>query len=147
MPSAGVITKETVNTNAISSYTPYLSVRDCGVYLTHSNISYALFYSITNLSNITTQLYTSGTIVSSTADSYVTAPAVGNYLSVSLDNQSTSFLVYPKYGLIGYDVSGYSSTIYINYQNKTNNPVIVSPSNVGVSSVKIYYDGVEQVML
>ena len=128
----------------------YLTIRECGVFLIdilpgNNNTFSELFYSITSLANRTSQTPTSGAIPNASS---VTGTAAGTYSFENISNSDDKYLVYPNYGLICYDSSGYVGTIYLNYQNLTNNPVIVAPSSANsTSSVRIYYKGVEQVML
>lgn len=95
------------------------------------------FYSITDLSNWTSQTYTSGI---SDYSSQIGFP-VGSWGSFSQTNVDDYYLVLPNFGIVGYDSTGYTGTVLLNYKNITNNPVIVQPtSNNTISSVKIYFN-------
>ena len=135
-----------------NDYNKYLTIRDCGVYLINTasggnSTSLPLFYSMPDLSNRTYQPTITGSI--STATGVNGVSGVGNYSSHSAANIDNLYLVYPKYGVICYPNTGWSGTpILLNYQNFTNNPVIVAPTGIdNTQSVKIYYNDVEQVKL
>jgi hypothetical protein len=50
----------------------------------------------------------------------------------------------PNYGLIVYQThDNYSSSIFLNYWNKTNNPQFIAPSGGSGEAVRIYFDGIE----
>ena len=103
-------------------------------------ISFPLMTSRTNLTNWTSQPSTSGALT--TAQS---GTVVGNFSSINVNDADTLYVVLPLYGLIVYQNSGYTGTIYLNYKNTTTSPVVVSPSTaLGGTSVRIYYDGTEQ---
>jgi hypothetical protein len=60
------------------------------------------------------------------------------------DNKDNYWLVLPNYGLIVYNSAGWTGTVYLNYRNKTNNPVVVAGTTIqGATSVKVYFDSVE----
>jgi hypothetical protein len=121
----------------------YLSRRDVGVYLMSSNVSFELPYSITDLRNQTNQAITSNLTALSTPVPSTTGSA-GNWASHPLDKINELFIVYPNYGIRGFTGYSYTSGENINFQNNTNNPVFVQASaNNSISSVRIYYKGVE----
>jgi len=151
IPSTSDIIKETVNTNSSSSYQSYLTTRDVGVYLVNTatggnSTSYPLFYSIYDLANRTYQPTTSSAIPNSSS---VDGTAKGNYSFHSCTNIDDLYLVYPNYGVICFPNTAWGGTPQLlNYQNLTNNPVIVAPTGPNnTQSVKIYYKGVEQLQL
>ena len=95
----------------------------------------------TNLTNFTSQPTTAGALT--TAQS---GTVVGNYSSLSVNDLDSLYIVYPNYGCIVYQNSGYTGTIYLNYKNTTTTPVVVSPSTtLRGSSIRIYLNDTEQV--
>jgi hypothetical protein len=143
MPSAGVITKETVNTNAISTYTPYLTVRDCGVYLYNAvDALFPLYTSCHYNTNVYNQAHTSGTITSYGDTGINGSAGVGNYGLLNLANKDDGYIVHSKYAIT---VKNSGGTEILNYQNNTTNPVYVVPSSLNTGySIIIYYNGSEQ---
>jgi len=120
----------------------YLTRREVGVFVMNSNISYELPYSIPDLRNQTQQPFISGNLPTGVLGQ----TAKGIWGSHSVDNINELFIVHPNYGLIGYDDYNYGTTENINYQNNTLNPVFVATAtgtNNTISSVRIYYKGVE----
>jgi len=143
MPSAGVITKQTINTNAISSYSPYLTVRDCGVYLYNGTDALFPLYTSCNLNtNVYNQAYTSGTIISQGGAGVNGSAGVGYYGLLNLANKDDGYIVHPKYAIT---VKNSGGTETLNYQNNTTNPVYVVPDPINHGySIIIYYNGTEQ---
>lgn len=123
--------------------TPFLNSRGniAGVYFLNGNYVTPLFFSCTDIDNAYNQQYTSGT----TNYTSQSGGAVGSWATLALNDSNNRFVVLPRYGLIGYQNNSYGGSVYINFKNNTNNPVIVSPSNTDdISSMKIYYNGQEQ---
>lgn len=60
------------------------------------------------------------------------------------DNKIDIIIVFPKWGIVGFNGTGYSSTMNINYKNTNAFPVFVDPLDNVMSSCKIYYNDVEQ---
>jgi len=125
----------------------YLTKTYGGVYLlkaisgSGNYISFPITTSRTNLTNWTSQPTTSGALT--TAQS---GTVVGSFSSINVNDLDTLYVVLPLYGLIVYQNSGYTGTIYLNYKNTTTTPVVVAPSTaLGGTSVKIYYNDTEQV--
>jgi hypothetical protein len=105
-----------------------------------------IFYSCTDLLNITSQPSTSGSVPTTDGGAVPGEVGVGNYDLVGCNNKDNYWLVLPGYGLKVYNSTGFSGSIYINYRNKTSNPVVVSgtTSQAG-SSVEVFFDGVKLV--
>jgi hypothetical protein len=120
-----------------------------GVYIINNiavaqNIMLPIFYSVSDLTNIMFQPTTSGAVPTTDGGAYSGQTGVGNYNVLGCDNKDNYWLVYPNYGLIVYNSAGWTGTIYLNYRNKTNNPVVVAGTTIqGATSVKVYFDGVE----
>jgi hypothetical protein len=108
------------------------------------NIGLPIFYSISDLLNITGQPTTSGAVPTTDGGAFPGQVGVGNYNIVGCDNKDNYWLVSPGYGLIVYNATGFSGSVYINYRNKTNNPVVVAGTTISAgSSVEVYFDGVK----
>ena len=122
-----------------------------GVYIINNiavaqNIMLPIFYSVTDLTNIMFQPTTTGAVPTTDGGAIPGTTGVGNYNVLGCDNKDNYWLVYPNYGLIVYNSAGWTGTIYLNYRNKTNNPVVVAGTTIqGATSVKVYFDGVELV--
>ena len=120
-----------------------------GVYIINNiavaqNIMLPIFYSVTDLTNIMFQPTTTGAVPTTDGGAIPGTTGVGNYNVLGCDNKDNYWLVYPNYGLIVYNSAGWTGTIYLNYRNKTNNPVVVAGTTIqGATSVKVYFDGVE----
>ena len=120
-----------------------------GIYIINNiavaqNIMLPIFYSVSDLTNIMFQPTTSGAVPTTDGGAYSGQTGVGNYNVLGCDNKDNYWLVYPNYGLIVYNSAGWTGTIYLNYRNKTNNPVVVAGTTIqGATSVKVYFDGVE----
>ena len=148
MLSTGVITKETINTNANSTYTPYLTVRDCGVFFWNGSAgtygTYPIYASIPDFSNFFSSIPTDGNL-----NTYNVANGgglgVGEYVKISFQNGDDLFLIYPEYGIKMWNgTPPYGGTITIDYYNSSSTPRLVGAvtRNQG-DSCKIYYRGVE----
>ena len=98
---------------------------------------YPIHYSVTDMSNITSQTYTSGT----TGYVAMSGTAVGNWTNYeSFGNDLEFVYIYPRFGIICYQNTAYGGTIRLNFYNNTNNPVFVEPSvGSSTSSYKFYY--------
>lgn len=120
-----------------------------GVYIINNiavaqNIMLPIFYSVTDLTNIMSQPTTTGAVPTTDGGAYSGQTGVGNYNVLGCDNKDNYWLVYPNYGLIVYNSAGWTGTVYLNYRNKTNNPVVVAGTTIqGATSVKVYFDSVE----
>ena len=120
-----------------------------GVYIINNiavaqNIMLPIFYSVTDLTNIMSQPTTTGAVPTTDGGAYSGQVGVGNYNVLGCDNKDNYWLVYPNYGLIVYNSAGWTGTIYLNYRNKTSNPVVVAGTTIqGATSVKVYFDSVE----
>jgi hypothetical protein len=120
-----------------------------GVYIINNiavaqNIMLPIFYSVTDLTNIMFQPTTSGAVPTTDGGAYSGQTGVGNYNVLGCDNKDNYWLVYPNYGLIVYNSAGWTGTVYLNYRNKTNNPVVVAGTTIqGATSVKVFFDSVE----
>jgi len=54
------------------------------------------------------------------------------------------YLVYPDWGVVVFQNVNYGGSVYLNYKNETQAPVVVTPSTTnGATSVKIYFKGTE----
>ena len=97
-----------------------------------------LFCSQTNLGNINNQgSLTEVSVSGSVVGSYITNFSVNNLIDV--------IVLFPGWGIIGYDGTGYSSTVRINMHNNQATPVFAQTSSANtLSSCKIYYDKVER---
>lgn len=136
-----------INTTRIETSSASYNLKNCvaGVYMgnnTGTNLPFVpLFYSITDMSNWTSQSHTSGT----TGYTSQSGSAVGSWSSFDQQDVDDIYLVYPQFGLVGYGNTAYSGTIYINFKNNTNNPVIVRPSSINsIKSIEIFYNGNQQ---
>jgi len=120
-----------------------------GIYIINNiavaqNIMLPIFYSVTDLTNLMSQPSTSGAVPTTDGGAYSGQTGVGNYNVLGCDNKDNYWLVYPNYGLIVYNSAGWTGTVYLNYRNKTNNPVVVSGTTIqGATSVKVFFDSVE----
>lgn len=120
-----------------------------GVYIINNiavaqNIMLPIFYSVTDLTNIMSQPTTTGAVPTTDGGAYSGQTGVGNYNVLGCDNKDNYWLVYPNYGLIVYNSAGWTGTVYLNYRNKTSNPVVVAGTTIqGATSVKVYFDSVE----
>jgi hypothetical protein len=120
-----------------------------GVYIINNiavaqNIMLPIFYSVTDLTNIMSQPTTSGAVPTTDGGAFSGETGVGNYNVLGCDNKDNYWLVYPGYGLKVYNSAGWSGTVYLNYRNKTSNPVVVAGTTIqGATSVKVYFDSVE----
>ena len=120
-----------------------------GVYIINNiavaqNIMLPIFYSVTDLTNIMYQPSVSGAVPTTDGGAIPGTTGVGNYNQLGCDNKDNYWLVYPGYGLIVYNSAGWTGSVYLNYRNKTSNPVVVAGTTIqGATSVKIYFDGVE----
>jgi hypothetical protein len=120
-----------------------------GVYIINNiavaqNIMLPIFYSVTDLTNIMSQPTTSGAVPTTDGGAFSGETGVGNYNVLGCDNKDNYWLVYPNYGLKVYNSAGWGGTVYLNYRNKTNNPVVVAGTTIqGATSVKVYFDSVE----
>ncbi len=118
----------------------------CGVYIvnniaTQQNIMTPIHYSITDFTNFMSQPTTAGAV---STPAVTGGTAVGNFTALSVNNADNYYLVYPNYSLILYDLTAWTGTIYINFKNTTNNPVMVAPTTIQRgSSCRIYFDEVE----
>jgi len=131
-----------IDTNSVNI--PYLTRRDIGVYFVYNNAPFEIPYSIPNLGNRFTQAYTSGNTNYTAVPN--TGSAIGSWAGQNITDLNEQIIVYPDYGIRGFDLTSYSSEL-INFQNNTKNPVTVKTgANFDIASVKIYYKGVEQVM-
>ena len=62
----------------------------------------------------------------------------------SLLLKDTSYLVYPKFGLIVYNAVSYGGTITLNFKNTTSKPVFVrGTTQLTARSIKVYFNDVE----
>jgi hypothetical protein len=120
-----------------------------GIYIINNiavaqNIMLPIFYSVTDLTNIMSQPTTSGAVPTTDGGAVPGETGVGNYNVLGCDNKDNYWLVYPGYGLKVYNSAGWGGTVYLNYRNKTSNPVVVAGTTIqGATSVKVYFDGVE----
>jgi hypothetical protein len=144
IPSTSVIIKETINTNANSTYTPYLTVRDCGIYLYNGSSStfsiFPIYTSIPNFTNFFNQ--TSGTGSVPVSSGIGGSGGVGNFVNNNPNPQNSDdgFLILPNYGLILYD----GTTIVLNYHNSTSTLMYIKGSSIGIGdSCKAYYNQIE----
>jgi len=146
MLSTGIITKETVLTEALSTYQSYLTVRDCGVYMYNGSsgvyATYPIYCSIPNFNNFFTQTATGNLNSFNVANGG--GLGVGEYVNLNFVNDDEFFLIYPEYGIIMWDGAPPGGTITINYYNSTLAPIMVGAvtRNRG-DYCKIYYRNVE----
>ena len=71
--------------------------------------------------------------------------AAGDYQDpFNNDNKIDTIIVFPNWGIVGFNGTGYSSTVNINYKNTNAFPVFVDPLDNVMSSCKIYFNDVEQ---
>jgi hypothetical protein len=140
----GIISKETVVSNDNSIYHPYLSVRDCGVYMINGGSFFPIFSSIPDYQNFFN--------VSDTADSSVGGSngiggtgGIGRYRYYDNNDVDDNYLVHPNYGIIVFINSAYGGARVLNYENTTTTVKLVysSGSPDRGSSCKLYYNGNE----
>jgi len=150
-PVSGIVTTQDYNTRKDYTFTSrnvYHCFRNyvAGVYHVNviggqQNIITPLFYSVTYYTNIFTQASTSGAL---TTPAQTGGTVVGNWSALSVNNSDNLYIVYPNYSIIVYNTNGWAGTIYLNFKNTTNNPVVVAPTTISAgSSCKIYFDEVE----
>ena len=150
-PVSGIVTTQDYNTRKDYTFTSrnvYHCFRNyvAGVYHVNviggqQNIVTPIFYSLTYYVNIFTQASTSGAL---TTPALTGGTVVGNWSAVSVNNSDNVYIVYPNYSLVVYNTQGWAGTIYLNFKNTTNNPVVVAPTTISAgSSCKIYFDEVE----
>ena len=60
------------------------------------------------------------------------------------DNKIDTVIVFPKWGIVGFNTTGHTGTVNLNYRNDNAFPVFVDPLDNVMSSCKIYYNDVEQ---
>jgi len=122
--------------------------RQTGVYMGYNVGSkrifwYPMYYSVTNLANRFTQDHTSGT--TDFNRQLTTESAAGSWGVEALNDIDDFWLVFPGWGLVGYDSTGYTGDVFVNYKNETFNPVMIRPSTVKrVASVRVFYNDVEE---
>ena len=105
------------------------------------NIVTPIFYSITYYINIFSQALQTGAL---TTPAVTGGSVVGSWGALSINNSENVYIVYPNYSIIVYNTQGWTGTIYLNFKNTTNNPVVVAPTTISAgSSCKIYFDEVE----
>jgi len=155
-PVSGFVTTQDYNTPKDYTFTSrnvYHCFRNyvAGVYIINNiavaqNIMLPIFYSCTDLLNITSQPTTSGAVPTTDGGAFSGEVGVGNYDLVGCNNKDNYWLVYPNYGLKVYNSTGWGGTVYLNYRNKTSNPVVVAGTTTQAgSSCRIYFDSVELV--
>jgi hypothetical protein len=107
------------------------------------NIVTPIFYSLTYYVNIFSQALQTGAL---TTPAVTGGTAAGNWGALSINNSDNVYIVYPNYSLVVYNTQGWAGTIYLNFKNTTNNPVVVAPSTISAgSSCRVYFDEVELV--
>lgn len=105
------------------------------------NIVTPIFYSITYYINIFSQALQTGAL---TTPALTGGTVAGSWGALSINNAENVYIVYPNYSIIVYNTQGWTGTIYLNFKNTTNNPVVVAPTTISAgSSCKIYFDEVE----
>jgi hypothetical protein len=105
------------------------------------NIVTPIFYSLTYYVNIFSQALQTGALLTPAITGGTVA---GNWGALSINNADNVYIIYPNYSLIVYNTQGWAGTIYLNFKNTTNNPVVVAPSTISAgSSCKVYFDEVE----
>jgi len=120
-----------------------------GIYLINNiavaqSIFLPIFYSVTDLLNITSQPSTSGAVPTTDGGAIPGETGVGNYNIVGCNDKDNYWYVLPGYGLKVYNSTGWNGTVYLNYRNKERNPVVVAGTTIQAgSSVKVFFDGVE----
>ena len=136
-PSTEILTATTLNCS-------FNSGQGAGVWLVNGSTANTaleavipLFCSQTNLGNINDQ--------GSLTEVSVSGAVVGSYISnFSLNNLVDIIVLFPRWGIIGYDGAGYASTVRINLHNDQATPVFAqTTSNNTLSSCRIYYNKVE----
>jgi len=119
--------------------------RQVGVYLVNTNgagypVYIPLIYTCTDLGNYTNQPITSGVLTTSQSGT-----VAGSYITFAITSCDNFFLVNPNYGIIGYQNTGFTGSIYLNYKNLTHNVVMVRASTIDATrSVRIFYNDLEQ---
>ena len=107
------------------------------------NIVTPIFYSLTYYVNIFSQALQAGAL---TTPAVTGGTVAGNWGALSINNADNVYIVYPNYSIIVYNTQGWAGTIYLNFKNTTNNPVVVAPSTISAgSSCRVYFDEVELV--
>ena len=71
--------------------------------------------------------------------------AAGDYQEpFNNDNKIDTVIVFPKWGIVGFNGVDYDSTCNLNYKNNNAFPVFINPLDNVMSSCKIYYNNVLQ---
>ena len=105
------------------------------------NIVTPIFYSLTYYVNIFSQALQTGAV---TTPAVTGGTAAGSWGALSINNSDNVYIVYPNYSIIVYNTQAWVGTIYLNFKNTTNNPVVVAPTTISAgSSCKVYFDEVE----
>jgi len=137
------LTSPITNTFGTLTYNCIKNIAVTGVFLVDGQSLWPLNCSIKELNNnVTGQRYTSGTTDFDRVDTgYATAGTWGNRPRNDVDDD---YLVYPNWGLVVFQHADYGGSVYLNFKNTTQAPVVVTPSSAnGATSVKIYFKGVE----
>ena len=97
-----------------------------------------LFCSQSNLGNINNQ----GSITAVSVSGAVVGSLISNF---TLNNLIDVIILFPRWGVIGYDGTGYTSTIRINLHNDQATPIFVQTTSANtLSSCRIYYNRAER---
>jgi hypothetical protein len=105
-----------------------------------------IYYSCNNMDNLYGQPITSTAFNTSNAQPQNTdfGNAVGNYEKGSMVAIQDNIIVYPHWGLLGFDATGYGGSVIVNYKNTTNTPVVIScNSNNSLRSIVVYFYDIE----
>jgi hypothetical protein len=98
----------------------------------------ALFCSQTNLANINNQ----GSITAVSVSGAVAGSLISNF---TLNNAIDYVVLFPRWGIIGYDGTGYGSTVRINIHNDQATPIFAQTNSPNtLSSCRIYYNRAER---
>ncbi len=104
-----------VTTNQIlSSYREYGILIYKGITWAGNYISFLIFKSTPNLSNLTGQPSTSGALTIAQSGT-----VVGNFNGINVNDADSLYMVFPNYGLIVHLNSGYTGLQLLYYKNTT----------------------------
>jgi hypothetical protein len=142
MLSTGIISKETINTEELSTYKSYLTIPDCGVYMYNGGQIYPIYKSTPSFVNFLNCDPSGGSV--DAAQGVGGTGGTGSYNKLDIADIDDRYIVHPGYGVIIYDTLNYDGTEFLNYENLTTNINFLGPTspNRGASA-RIYYNGVE----
>jgi hypothetical protein len=148
----GQITNTYIATDRITNRlnNPICTFSDCGVWFINTISGsngpfYPLFKSVPNLSNFTSQSEANLSVVTTGLTNPSYGPPQGQFVSISVNDSDDFLLIYPLYGIVGYQNANYGGLIRINYQNNTTEVKTVRAvgSLNDLSSVRVFYRQVQ----